>query len=197
MIDISSFSSHIIYLLTFLIIGTETGIVFCFFLPGDTLLFTLGLLSRSGVVALPHSIATVFLAGFIGNLLGYSIGRYFLSKKNSFNFLKRVPDSHIKKTENFFQKYGSATIVLSRFVPVVRTIAPFLAGVAKMNKIKFVSLSFFGAILWSVVVICSGYFFGSYIKVSHIGLVGLGLMVLASVVTPIAVFLLNKYKNKN
>jgi membrane-associated protein len=191
--NFTTFSSQIIYLLTFLIVLAETGIVVCFFLPGDTLLFTLGLLAKSGNLELPHSVSIVIIASFLGNLLGYAVGQYVIAKKDASRFLKKIPESHIKKTEEFYTKYGAWTVVLSRFVPVVRTVAPFLAGVAKMNRKKFTILSLAGGVVWATVVILSGYLFGSYINLSQVGLVGLVLMLLASILTPIFLFIIKKY----
>jgi membrane-associated protein len=193
MLTLTNFSEHIIYILTFFIILAETGVVVCFFLPGDTLLFTLGLLSRSGNIVLFYSVMVVVLAAFLGNLLGYEIGNYLISKREASKFLKRIPDSHIKKTEEFYKKYGTWTVVLSRFVPVVRTVAPFLGGVAKMNRKGFIVLSLVGAVIWPAVIVLAGYLFGGYIKLYHVGLIGLSLMLFASIMTPVFLYLSRRY----
>lgn len=194
---LTTFSQPLIYLITFGIIFAETGIAACFFLPGDTLLFSLGLFAHQGIIALPTIILVVIAAGFSGNLVGYAIGKFVRSKRESSKLLQKVPESHIQKTELFYEKYGVWAVALSRFVPVVRTLTPFLAGVSKMNYRRFVALSLLGSIAWSTIVTLVGYGFGAYLNVAYIGYISLGLMVLASVITPIVVFVSRRYLKKS
>jgi membrane-associated protein len=193
---LTTLSESLIYIVTFGIVFAETGIIACFFLPGDTLLFSLGLFAHQGIIGLPHIILVLIGASFLGNLFGYAIGKYVRIKRESFTLLQKVPESHIQKTEQFYQKYGSWAVVLSRFVPIIRTIAPFLAGVSKMPYRRFVALSLVGSLAWSSVVPIVGYAFGSYINIAHIGYISVGLMVLASVVTPLVLVLSRKYLRK-
>ena len=193
---LTTLSEPLIYLVTFGIIFAETGIAACFFLPGDTLLFSLGLFAHQGLITLPGIIAVIIVAGFSGNLVGYAIGKFVRLKRESSRLLQKVPESHIQKTELFYQKYGAWAVVLSRFVPVVRTLTPFLAGVSKMNYRQFVALSLLGSIAWASIVTMVGYGFGAYLNVAYMGYISIGLMVLASVVTPIAVFLSRRYLRK-
>lgn len=193
----STFSGSIIYLLTFGIIFGETGIVAFFFLPGDTLLFTLGLMSYQGIISLGFIIPVIVLAGFFGNLLGYHLGKIVRDKHHSVELLKKVPDKYVFKTESFYQRFGSLTVVLSRFVPIVRTIAPFLAGVSRMNYKKFVVYSFLGAIFWGSIVTTLGYVLAKYVNVLHIEYIGFGLMITASVLTPLALFVSKKFLKKS
>ncbi len=195
--NLSLLSEPAIYLSVFAIIFSETGILACFFLPGDSLLFSLGLFAQQGIISLPTVILVLALAGFFGNLLGYQIGKFLRDKHHKTKFLKRIPDKHIEKTERFYKIHGSWTVVLARFVPVVRTVAPFLAGVSKMNYRKFVALSLLGAIFWASIVTSAGFFFGSMFDVSYVVYVGLGLMILASVLTPILLFWAKKHFQKN
>lgn len=191
-----NFSEPIIYLLVFSIVFSETGILPCFFLPGDSLLFSLGLFAQQNVISLTTIIIVVFVAGFFGNILGYALGKFIRDKRDSSKLLKRVPESHIQRTENFFKKHGIWAILFSRFVPVVRTIAPFLAGVSKMHYRRFILLSFIGAIIWSSVVIGSGYIFGSYLKNFNLGALSLSLMVGASIIVPLAAWFFGKFFKK-
>ena len=194
---LTSLSEPLIYLSIFAIIFAETGILACFFLPGDSLLFSIGLFAQQGLVSLPVAILVLIFSGFLGNILGYEIGIFFRSKHHKSRFLKRIPDKHVERTEKFYKKHGSWAIVLARFVPVVRTVAPFLAGVSKMGYRKFIILSFFGVVLWSVIVTLAGFFFGSLIDISHVAYVGIGLMILASILTPLLLLIVKKYFSKN
>lgn len=191
-----NFSEPIIYLLVFGIVFSETGILPCFFLPGDSLLFSLGLFAQQKVIGLSEILLVVFIAGFLGNILGYATGKFLRDKRASSNLLKRVPESHIEKTETFFRKYGIWAILISKFIPVVRTIAPFLAGVSKMHYKKFFILSLVGSAVWAVVVILSGYLFGSYLKNFNLGILTLSLMIGASVVVPLIAWFLRKVFKK-
>lgn len=186
---LTTFSEPLIYLITFAIIFAETGIAACFFLPGDTLLFSLGLFAHQGLISLPTIIGVIIIAGFTGNLVGYAMGKFVRQKRESSRLLQKVPESHIQKTEYFYEKYGTWAVALSRFVPIVRTLTPFLAGVSKMNYRRFVALSLLGSIAWSTIVTLVGYGLGAYLNVAYIGYISLGLMVLASVVTPIVLIL--------
>ncbi|MBP6857805.1 MAG: DedA family protein [Candidatus Pacebacteria bacterium] len=194
---LTSYSESIIYLITFGIVFAETGVVAFFFLPGDTLLFTLGLMSFQGIISLGFIVPVIIIAGFFGNLLGYHLGKLVRDKRHSVELLKRIPDKYVVRTENFYKKFGSLTVVLSRFVPIVRTIAPFLAGASRMNYKKFVAFSLLGAMLWGSIVTTLGYFLAKYIDVAHIEYIGFGLMISASVLTPLAVFLSKKFIKKS
>jgi membrane-associated protein len=194
---LTSLSGPIIYLIAFLIIFTETGIVGFFFLPGDTLLFSLGLLANQGTVSLELLIPLLIIAGFFGNLLGYYLGAIVRKKRSSSSFLQKIPQKHVEKTEVFYSKFGSWTVLLSRFIPVVRTIAPFLAGLSSMNYRKFFILSLFGSIVWSCIIVFTGFIFGSYIDISKVGYISVLLMITASILTPIMVYISKKYLSKN
>ncbi len=193
---LTSFSEPLIYLITFGIVFAESGIVAFFFLPGDTLLFTLGLMAQSGIISLGIIIPVIIIAGFFGNILGYHLGKIVRDKRDSIKILKKVPEKYIIKTESFYKKYGSLTVILSRFIPIVRTVAPFLAGVSHMNYKKFVLFSFVGSILWGGLITTIGYAFAGYFTIVHIEYIGLGLMITASVLTPLAVYLSKRFFKK-
>lgn len=189
----TSLSEPLIYLAAFATVFLETGVAPFFFLPGDTLLFSLGLFAHQGLIRLEIIIPVLVVAGFVGNLVGYYLGSFVREKHHSSRLLRNIPDKYIKKTELFYQKYGSWTILISRFIPVVRTVAPFLAGVSRMNYKRFVALSAIGGAIWAATVTTVGFLFGSYIKVGQIIYLALGLMLLASILTPILVFVSRRY----
>jgi membrane-associated protein len=148
----------------FLIVFAESGLLIGFFLPGDSLLFTAGLLSSQDKLApLPVLLAGVFVAAVVGDQVGYLFGRRVGPA------LFRRPDSrlfkqeYVEKAQNYFEEHGSKTIVLARFVPVVRTFAPIVAGVGKMEYKTFVSFNVLGGFLWAIGVTSLGYILGESI----------------------------------
>jgi len=147
----------LVYIFVFLIIFIETGIVIFPFLPGDSLLFVLGAFASRGELSLLVLIISLIIAAFVGNITNYLIGRY-LGKKVFSRFIKK---KHMDKTEAYYKKYGDKTIVLARFVPIIRTIAPFVAGVGEMPYPRFLSFSLIGSFLWVIIFTIAGFFFGN------------------------------------
>jgi len=148
------------YLILFIIVFCETGLIVTPFLPGDSLLFAAGTFAGKGDLNLALLIVLLCVAGILGDALNYSIGKYFglkLLKKERW-FLKK---EYLIKTQDFFQKYGGKTIVIARFVPIIRTFAPFLAGVGKMSYSKFALYNISGALLWVISFCGAGYWFGN------------------------------------
>jgi membrane-associated protein len=152
------------YLILFVIIFVETGLVIMPFLPGDSLLFAAGALcAGKNELSLFMLIGLLILAAIAGDQTNYWIGRFFgeriLSKKIFGRAL--VAEKHLKKTESFFEKYGTKAIIMARFVPVVRTITPFVAGIGKMEyRTKFFPFDIFGGFLWISSMTIAGYFLG-------------------------------------
>jgi membrane-associated protein len=150
-----------VYALLFLIIFVETGVVVMPFLPGDSLLFVVGALCGAGLMNLPFVIALLIAAAILGNQSNYAIGRYFGPKvfqwENSRFFNKAAFD----QAHAFYEKYGGITIVAARFMPFLRTFAPFVAGVAQMTRSKFTFFDVTGAVLWVGGVTLAGYLFGN------------------------------------
>lgn len=149
------------YLILFLIIFAETGLVVTPFLPGDSLLFATG-----AIIAKPETDLNIFfmwalllVAGIIGDMVNYHVGQYIGPKafNGKYRFLKK---SYLDKTESFYAKYGGKTIIYARFVPIVRTFAPFVAGVGSMSYKKFAFYNIIGAVLWVTSFLFIGYFFG-------------------------------------
>lgn len=150
-----------VYALLFAIIFVETGVVVMPFLPGDSLLFVVGALCGAGLMSLPLAMALMIAAAILGNQSNYAIGHYFGPKvfqwENSRFFNKRA----FEQAHAFYEKYGGITIVAARFMPFVRTFAPFVAGVAAMSRSKFTFYDVTGALLWVGGVTTAGYLFGN------------------------------------
>jgi membrane-associated protein len=150
-----------VYALLFLIIFTETGVVVFPFLPGDSLLFIVGTLCGVGLMSLPLSMALLVAAAVLGNQTNYTIGRHIGPRvfqwENSRLFNKRA----FEQAHAFYERYGGITIVLARFMPFVRTFAPFVAGVAQMTRRKFTFYDVTGGALWVCGLIGAGYLFGN------------------------------------
>jgi len=150
-----------VYALLFAIIFVETGVVVMPFLPGDSLLFVVGALCGAGLMSLPLAMSLLIAAAILGNQSNYAIGRYFGPKvfqwENSRFFNKRA----FEQAHAFYEKYGGVTIVAARFMPFLRTFAPFVAGVAQMSRPKFIFYDVAGALLWVGGITTAGYLFGN------------------------------------
>jgi len=150
-----------IYVVLFFIIFSETGFVITPFLPGDSLLFAVGALSSRQFICPWSSFIILSIAATLGNTLNYHIGKFIgpkvFSKDNSLFFNKK----HLHTTAIFYEKHGAKTIIIARFLPVIRTFAPFVAGIGRMRYFKFQAYNIFSSILWSGSFITTGYFFGN------------------------------------
>ncbi len=177
------------YLLLFLIIFAETGLVVTPFLPGDSLLFAAGALSaRVDGLSVGWLFLILTIAAILGDTVNYAIGNLF-GRKLLERRSRLINPHHVEKTHAFFEKYGGKTIVLARFVPIVRTFAPFVAGLGSMTYGRFVLYNVAGGIAWVAICLFAGYFFGSIPVVQeHFELVILGIILLS--VVPAAVEIL-------
>ena len=150
-----------VYALLFLIIFVETGVVVMPFLPGDSLLFVVGTLCGAGLLSLPLTIGLLTVAAILGNQSNYSIGRYFGPKVFQWEHSRFFNKHAFDQAHAFYEKYGGITIVAARFMPFVRTFAPFVAGVAQMTRRKFTLYDVTGGVLWVGGVILAGTLFGN------------------------------------
>jgi len=149
------------YLFIFLVIFCETGLVIFPILPGDSLIFAIGAVAKTATLNLWFVYALLLIAAIGGNLVNYSIGRTIGQKlldKSNHKFIKK---EYLEKTQGFYEKHGGVAIILSRFMPIIRTFAPFVAGIGKMNFIKFFIYNLIGGFSWVSLLLFSGYFFGT------------------------------------
>jgi membrane-associated protein len=149
------------YLLLFIIIFCETGLVVTPFLPGDSLIFVIGALSAGGEINLAVIVLVLICAAILGDTANYHIGKLIGAKvfrKEKVRFFKK---EYLIRTHEFYNKYGGKTITIARFIPIIRTFAPFVAGMGSMTYWKFIVYNIVGAILWVALFIAGGYFFGN------------------------------------
>jgi len=190
MFDLSSLVEGIGYIGIFAIIFAESGVFLGFFLPGDSLLFTAGILASQGVFNLIILATLTFLGAILGDNFGYAFGKKvgpsIFTKEESLLFKK----SYITTTENFYKKHGGKTIILARFIPIVRTFAPILAGVGTMNYRVFFSYNIIGAALWAVGLTVSGYLLGNIIPSPDTYLLPIvAIIIIASIIPGLVHFL--------
>jgi len=150
-----------VYGLLFLIVFVETGVVVMPFLPGDSLLFIVGALCGAGLMSFPLACALLVLAAVLGDQCNYSIGRYFGPKVFQWESSRFFNRKAFDQAHAFYERYGGITIVLARFMPFIRTFAPFVAGVADMSRAKFSMYNIVGGLLWVLGIATAGYFFGN------------------------------------
>jgi membrane-associated protein len=150
-----------VYLLLFLIVFTETGVVVMPFLPGDSLLFVVGALCGVGFMSFPVACAVLIAAAILGDQCNYTIGRYFGPKVWQWEQSRLFNRRAFLQAHAFYERYGGITIILARFMPFIRTFAPFVAGVAEMNRAKFSFYNVAGALIWVLGICTAGYFLGS------------------------------------
>ena len=150
-----------VYLILFAIIYCETGLVVTPFLPGDSLLFVAGTLAGLGALDVHGLFVLLVIAAFAGDNTNYWIGRYLgprVFKRERSRFLN---PAHLARTQQFYEKHGGKTVILARFLPIIRTFAPFVAGIGRMTYVKFMFYSFSGSIFWIGFFVYGGYYFGN------------------------------------
>lgn len=191
--DLAELIRAVGYLGLFGIVFSETGLLIGFFLPGDSLLFTAGILAAEGYLNIYLLLILLTAAAIIGDSVGYTIGRRLgpriFTKEESLLFNKK----HIQKAQDYFDKHGPKTIIIARFIPIIRTFAPTLAGVGKMHYGKFLLYNVVGGVLWVGLLTILGYYLG--LKVDNIEtfiLPGVAIIILVSMAPYIKAFLTNK-----
>lgn len=178
------------YLFMFLIIFLETGFVIAPFLPGDSLLFVAGTFASLGSLNIFILLITLIVAAILGDSVNYSIGKYLgeqLSKKT-----KLVKKDYLDKTENFYRKHGGKAIILARFLPIIRTFAPFVAGVGKMKYSRFLYFNIIGGISWVSIFLLAGYFFGKVPIVKENLTIVIIIIVVVSLIFPVYEYVKNR-----
>lgn len=184
-----------IYVILFLIIFIETGLVAMPFLPGDSLLFTAGLFCKSGHLDMAFLLPLLFAAAVLGDNVNYWVGRRLGLSVFQWEFRGKplVKEKYLVRTEQFFIKYGSFAVVMGRFIPFVRTFTPFAAGVAKMDYRKFVMIDVLGGALWIGSMMTAGYLLGEVTWIrEHVDLMAIGIVVLS--LCPVVISLLRRKK---
>lgn len=180
--DLAELIRAVGYLGVFTIVFLESGLLIGFFFPGDSLLFTAGFLASQGFFDMKILIAGCFIFAVLGDSIGYYIGKKLgpkiFTKDNSIFFHKK----HLERAQKFYDKHGGKTIILARFVPVIRAFAPVVAGVGIMNYKRFLFFNLFGAVLWAIGVTLAGYYLGSLVPdVDKYLLPIIGLIIIASI----------------
>ncbi len=150
-----------VYALLFLIIFVETGVVVMPFLPGDSLLFIVGALCGAGLMDWSLAAGLMLVAAILGDQCNYTIGRYFGPKVFQWENSRFFNKNAFNQAHNFYERYGGVTIIIARFMPFIRTFAPFVAGVAEMTRSKFTAYNVVGAVIWVIGLTAAGYFFGN------------------------------------
>lgn len=186
---VQSYGSYV-YFIIFAIIFLETGLVIMPFLPGDSMIFVAGTFAAQGVLNVYLLFILLSLAAILGDTLNYWIGKYFCNKL----FNRCVNEKYLNKTQEFYERHGAKTIIIARYIPIVRTFAPFVAGIGKMNYPKFLSYNIIGGITWVALFVFGGYFFGNIPFVKDNLTFVVGIIILISLMPPIIAWLKNRNK---
>jgi membrane-associated protein len=152
---------HWMYVLLFLIIFAETGLVVFPFLPGDSILFIAGTVVATAGLNVHLLVAVLIAAAILGDTINYSVGHYIGPRAFDRPDSRWFKQEHLRRTQAFYDRYGGVTIIIGRFVPIIRTFAPFLAGVAGMTYRRFLSYNVIGAVAWIASLVYAGYLFGN------------------------------------
>lgn len=195
-IDLISLIKAVGYTGVFSVVFAETGLFLGFFFPGDSLLFVAGFLAGQNFFSLPILLFGFFISAILGNMLGYEFGKRvgpkLFSREDSLVFKK----AHVVKAHNFYEKHGSKMILLARFIPIVRTFAPIVAGIANMRYAVFFMYNVIGAFVWVVGLVLLGYYLGSVINVDKYLLPIVLLIIFLSFLPAIAAYIREKRQAK-
>ena len=176
----------------FLIIFLETGLVLTPFLPGDSLLFVSGAFAAAGSLNIYILFISLSIASILGDTVNYWLGHYFGIKV----FSKFIKQEHIEKTKLFFHKHGKKTIVLARFIPIIRTFAPFVAGIGKMEYPIFLSYNVIGGVAWVAIFLFSGFYFGNIPLIKENLTLVVLIIIVASLIPVVIEYIKHKYPNQ-
>lgn len=193
---VSQYGFHT-YLILFLIIFIETGVVFMPFLPGDSLLFAAGAIAAIGSLKISILILVLFVAAVVGDSVNYLIGKTWGRKIVDHAYRRKfvINYNHIKATEEFYERFGGKAIVLARFVPIIRTFAPFVAGIARMNYRRFFFYNIAGALAWVVILTLAGYWFGNIPIVKENFEIVVIVIIIISIMPAVMQFIKSRKKN--
>jgi membrane-associated protein len=186
--------SFLSYLVLFLIIFVETGLIIMPFLPGDSLLFAIGAFCARGSLSFPIIVPILIAAAFIGDNLNYTIGKFFGPKVFDSEDSIWLNKKYLNKAQHFYHEYGTKTIIIARFIPIIRTFAPFVAGIGLMDFKKFIIFSLSGGTFWVLLFTSLGYYFGNLPSVQHNFKLVIMAIIVISILPPIFEYI--KSKNK-
>jgi membrane-associated protein len=190
--EITTTYGTLTYAILFGIVFAETGFVVTPFLPGDSLLFATGAIAAIGGLNIGVAISILFIAAIVGDAVNYWIGHFFGQRIIQSPRLPMVKDEYITKAEEFYIKHGGKAIILSRFVPIVRTFAPFVAGVGRMNYGKFTFYNVVGGAAWVLLFSLAGFFFGNIPEVKH----NFSLVIMGIIAVSVVPIFYEAYKNR-
>ncbi len=186
---------NVTYLLIFIIIFLETGFVLTPFLPGDSLLFVVGTFAAKGSLNVFLLLIFISLAAILGDTVNYFAGNYFGEKV--FSKSRFFKQEYLERTKEFYKKHGRKTIILARFIPIIRTFAPFVAGVGKMSYKEFLAFNIIGGISWVALFLFAGFFFGEIPIIRENLTLVILLIVVASFIPPILEFIKSRNNQKS
>jgi membrane-associated protein len=198
-----------LYVIVGLIVFAETGLVVAPLLPGDSLLFALGAMTAltagqgsvdatyDGVLRYDYLSVLLVTAAFIGDNLNYQVGKYLGPKVFSFKKSRFFNPEYLTKTQNFYLKYGAKAVILARFVPIVRTFVPFVAGIGRMPLKVYLFFSFFGAILWTQIFLSLGHFFGNLPEIKGRFHIVIFAIIFISIVPMLIAWIKSRQKNQS
>lgn len=186
------------YLILFLIVFMETGLVVTPFLPGDSMLFAAGAIAAMGDMNIFNLLIVVYIAAVLGDTVNYHIGKKLGNKILEKEDIRFINKEYLKKAQMFYEKHGATTIVLARFIPIIRTFAPFVAGIGEMNYSKFIPYNIIGGGVWVTLFLGGGYFFGNqpFIK-EHFSYVLIAIILISILPAVIAIIKENRKKGGN
>lgn len=185
-----------VYLILFLIVFCETGLVVTPFLPGDSLLFAIGAFAARGSIDLATSFILLAVAAILGDTVNYWVGQIIGPKVFHSQSSRLLNRKHLLRTHEFYEHHGGKTIIIARFIPIIRTFAPFVAGIGRMSYLHFVSYNVIGGIVWVAIFTLGGYFFGNIPIVRRNFTLVIGVIILLSVMPAVIEYLRQRGRSR-
>jgi membrane-associated protein len=183
------------YLILFVIVFCETGLVFTPFLPGDSLLFAAGAFAALGSLDAAWLFVLLSVSAVMGDTVNYWLGHYIGPKIFSGEKVRFLNREHLRRTHQFYEKYGGKTIIIARFMPIIRTFAPFVAGIGSMTYWKFISYNVIGGVAWVAICVFAGYYFGNLAFVRENFSLVIAAIIFISILPGIVEFIRHKYRS--
>ncbi|HBM46008.1 MAG: hypothetical protein UT05_C0001G0015 [Parcubacteria group bacterium GW2011_GWF2_38_76] len=196
LVEIVSLYGTATYFILFFTIFLETGAVIMPFLPGDSLLFAAGMISANSNINVFYLFIILSIAAILGDNLNYSVGKYFGLRIKNGQSIPFVKKEHVEKTERFYAKYGNKTIIIARFVPMLRTLAPFFAGFGSLNYGSFIFYNIIGGIMWVFLFLFGGHYFGNMPIVKNNFSIAIIVVIILSLTPGLFEFIREKYKKE-